>query len=92
VCKNNFNFRKRRSQSCQNNFVTTKKFPLNDATSNLKRTDRIEEIRQQCTVLAPARLTLLKINKNYETLGLHSLDIRLQICAINFPLSLHSEP
>jgi hypothetical protein len=26
-----------------------KKMSLNDATSNLKRTDRIEEIRQQCT-------------------------------------------
>jgi hypothetical protein len=38
-------------------------------------------------VLPPARLTLLK---NYETLGLHSLDIRLQMCVINFPLSLNS--
>jgi hypothetical protein len=33
-----------------------------------------------------------KISKNYETLGLHSLHIRLQMCAINFPVSLHSEP
>jgi hypothetical protein len=44
-------------------------------------------------VLPPARfgLTLLKkIRKNYETLGLHSLHIRLQTCAINFPVSLHS--
>jgi hypothetical protein len=33
-----------------------------------------------------------KIGKNDETLELHSLDIRLRMCAINFPLSLHSEP
>jgi hypothetical protein len=38
-------------------------------------------------ILPPARLTLLKISKSYETLGLHSLDIRLQMCVINFPLS-----
>jgi hypothetical protein len=41
--------------------------------------------------IPPARLTLLKKNsKNYETSGLHSLAIRLQMCAINFPLSLNS--
>jgi hypothetical protein len=34
-------------------------------------------------VLPPARLTLLKISKKYEILGLHSL----QTCAINFPVS-----
>jgi hypothetical protein len=39
-------------------------------------------------VLPPARLTLCK---NYETLGLHSLDIRLQMCVINFSLSLNLE-
>jgi hypothetical protein len=36
-------------------------------------------------------LPIKKINKKYETLGLHYLDIRLQMCVINFPLSLHSE-
>jgi hypothetical protein len=43
-------------------------------------------------VLPPVGLTLLKISKNDETSGLLSLDTRLQMCAINFPLSLHSEP
>jgi hypothetical protein len=33
-----------------------------------------------------------KNSKNYETLGFHSLHIRLQTCAINFPVSLSSWP
>jgi hypothetical protein len=33
-----------------------------------------------------------KLVKIMKTLELHFLDIRLPTCAINFPLSLHSEP
>jgi hypothetical protein len=36
--------------------------------------------------------TINPIRKLVKIMGLHSLHIRLQMCAINFPISFHSEP
>jgi hypothetical protein len=36
--------------------------------------------------------TINPIKNKYKVQGLHSLDVRIHMCAINFPVSLHSEP
>jgi hypothetical protein len=46
---------------------------------------------ESCTNQGDSSFTSHMINrKNYETFGLHSLDIGLRICAINFAVSFRT--
>jgi hypothetical protein len=61
--------------------------------SKEKKSERVESTNLQLNVQGDSNFTAptIKPIKKLIKITKHSLDIRLQMCVINFPVSLHSE-